>query len=100
MRGADDALHDTERTLNEALAAARRRYLAALENLKLTGETLRLAQKDLQSDQQRLQSGAIARTALEGAHATALEADLAEVQALLELWQARIALLQAAGGEL
>jgi len=99
-QSAKDAYKETEQTLTEALAAARRRYLAACEAEKHAMEGLKLATTDLQSAQKRHTAGSVSDLAFKQAEMTALTAELTFTQALVELWQARIAVIQATGGAL
>lgn len=100
LQSAQDAFHDTERSLTEALAAARRRYLAALESEHLATDSLKLAQTDLATAQKRYQNGAVSRLTQQQSEAAKLDAASSYEQAHTELWLARIALVQAAGGAL
>lgn len=97
---AADALQETERVLNDGVATARRRMLAAAENDRMTREHLALAETDWATARKRYAAGAISQLALKTVECTWREAELARTTAEVESWQARLAVARAVGGAL
>ena len=100
VRNAQDALVDVGRVLRDGLDTALRRWPAAREQDELTMEHVKLAQLELRTAKRRFDAGAIAQLDWQQALLAALKADTAREEALVEIWQARLAVARACGGAL
>ncbi|RIH88229.1 TolC family protein [Calidithermus roseus] len=92
------ALSDLQRTLADALEAARNRYRSAVESYRLARETQARSASELEAARKRFAAGSIAQLALKQSEITKAEADRGVLAAQIELWQAIYGLRVAGNG--
>lgn len=95
---ARSALDDLQRTLTDALEAARNRYQSAVEGYKLARETQARSAGELEAARKRFAAGSIAQLTLKQNEIAKAEADRGVLAAQIELWQAIYALRVAGNG--
>lgn len=92
------ALADVQRSLADALEAARNRYQSALEGYRLARETQARSAGELEAARKRFAAGSIAQLALKQTEIAKAEADRGVLAAQIELWQAIYGLRVAGNG--
>jgi outer membrane protein TolC len=95
---ARSALSDLQRTLTDALEAARNRYQSAVEAYKLARETQARSTGELEAARKRFAAGSIAQLTLKQSEIAKAEADRGVLAAQIELWQAIYGLRVAGNG--
>lgn len=92
------ALADVQRTLEDALEAARSRYQGAVEAYRLAREAQARGAGELEAARKRFAAGSIAQLALKQSEIAKAEADRGVLAAQVELWQAIYGLTVAGNG--